>query len=41
MRTCEPFIYIVDGKSLNFPIVKSERINTHHWLPVSFKSKGV
>ena len=36
MRTCEPVIYIVDGKSLNFPIVKSECINTYHWLPVTF-----
>ncbi|MCG1866936.1 pathogenicity island protein [Staphylococcus epidermidis] len=36
MRTCEPVIYIVDGKSLNFPIMKSECINTHHWLPVTF-----
>ena len=33
---CESMIYIVDGKSLNFPILKSDYVKTYHWLPVTF-----
>ncbi|MEB6611089.1 hypothetical protein [Staphylococcus borealis] len=41
MDICSPIIYMVDGKGLNLPIVKSKNIKTDHWLPVSFKIKGV
>ncbi|MDU0429275.1 pathogenicity island protein [Staphylococcus chromogenes] len=36
MNVCEPFIYFIDGKGLNLPIVKSKSVNTYHWLPVTF-----
>lgn len=36
MNACEPFIYFIDGKGLNLPIVKSKSVNTYHWLPVTF-----
>ena len=36
MSKCESMIYIVDGKSLNFPILKSDDVDTYHWLPVTF-----
>lgn len=36
MNTCEPIIYIVDGKGLSFPILKSENVETYHWLPIVF-----
>lgn len=38
----EPLLYIIDGKSLNFPIVKSFRqYKDPHWLPIVFNSLGV
>ncbi|EZY59614.1 hypothetical protein V061_02761 [Staphylococcus aureus R0353] len=44
MNICESIIYIVDGKGLNFPILKSDDVDTYHWLPVAFnickKRKG-
>ncbi|MCI2789739.1 MULTISPECIES: pathogenicity island protein [Staphylococcus] len=36
MSRCESIIYIVDGKGLNFPILKSDDVETYHWLPVTF-----
>ncbi|MCH4331172.1 pathogenicity island protein [Staphylococcus haemolyticus] len=36
MSKCESMIYIVDGKSLNFPILKLDDVDTYHWLPVTF-----
>ncbi|CAC9263961.1 TPA: pathogenicity island protein [Staphylococcus aureus] len=36
MNICESIIYIVDGKGLNFPILKSDDVDTYHWLPVTF-----
>lgn len=44
MDICPPIIYLVDGKGLDLPIVKSKYIKTDHWLPVAFnickKRKG-
>ncbi|MBU3153279.1 pathogenicity island protein, partial [Staphylococcus aureus] len=28
--------YMVDGKGLDLPIVRSKNIKTDHWLPVTF-----
>ncbi|HAR5788761.1 pathogenicity island protein [Staphylococcus coagulans] len=36
MNICPPMYYLIDGKSLNLPIVKSKNIKTDHWLPVAF-----
>lgn len=37
---CQPFIYLVDGKALKLPLVKSERqYKKPHWLPVVFDKK--
>lgn len=36
MNICPPMYYLIDGKSLNLPIVKSKKIKTDHWLPVAF-----
>lgn len=36
MDICPPIIYLVDGKGLDLPIVKSKNIKTDHWLPVAF-----
>ncbi|HBY82425.1 pathogenicity island protein [Staphylococcus sp.] len=36
MSKCESMIYIVDGKGLNFPILKTDDVVTYHWLPVAF-----
>ncbi|VED33712.1 pathogenicity island protein [Staphylococcus warneri] len=36
MSRCESMIYIVDGKGLNFPILKTDDVVTYHWLPVAF-----
>lgn len=36
MKQCESIIYMVDGKGLNFPILKSDNVDTYHWLPVTF-----
>lgn len=36
MDVCPPIIYLVDGKGLDLPIVKSKYIKTDHWLPVAF-----
>ena len=36
MIRCESMIYIVDGKGLNFPVLKSDDVDTYHWLPVTF-----
>nr|AET14338.1 hypothetical protein [Staphylococcus aureus] len=36
MDICEPIVYMVDGKGLDLPIVKSKNIKTDHWLPVTF-----
>ncbi|MGJ1067668.1 pathogenicity island protein [Staphylococcus warneri] len=36
MKKCESFIYMVDGKGLNFPVLKSDNVDTYHWLPVTF-----
>ncbi|MGE8023024.1 pathogenicity island protein [Staphylococcus pasteuri] len=36
MSRCESMIYFVDGKGLNFPISKSDDLETYHWQPVSF-----
>ncbi|MDK3978851.1 pathogenicity island protein, partial [Staphylococcus pseudintermedius] len=36
MNICPPMYYLIDGKSLNLPIVKSKNIKTEHWLPVAF-----
>lgn len=36
MSRCESMVYIVDGKGLNFPILKSDEVETYHWLPVTF-----
>ncbi|BAS45635.1 hypothetical protein SSCHL_0855 [Staphylococcus schleiferi] len=36
MSICPPMYYLIDGKSLNMPIVRSKNITTDHWLPVSF-----
>ncbi|MDK8175404.1 pathogenicity island protein [Staphylococcus sp. HMSC072B07] len=36
MKICPPIYYIIDGKCLELPIVKSKNIKTEHWLPVAF-----
>ncbi|HEH0386984.1 TPA: pathogenicity island protein [Staphylococcus aureus] len=36
MDICEPIVYMVDGKGLDLPIVRSKNIKTDHWLPVTF-----
>ena len=36
MKICEPVIYMVDGKELNLPVLKSYYIDTYHWLPITF-----
>lgn len=36
MNICPPLYYLIDGKGLSLPIVKSKNINTDHWLPVAF-----
>ncbi|MEJ7373566.1 pathogenicity island protein, partial [Staphylococcus epidermidis] len=36
MDICPPIIYLVDGKGLDLPIVKSKYIKIDHWLPVAF-----
>ena len=36
MSRCESMIYVVDGKGLNFPILKSDEVETYHWLLVTF-----
>ncbi|NAN48019.1 pathogenicity island protein [Staphylococcus epidermidis] len=36
MKICEPVIYMVDGKELNLPVLKSYDIDTYHWLPITF-----
>ncbi|MBF2170460.1 pathogenicity island protein [Staphylococcus epidermidis] len=36
MIRCESMIYIVDGKGLSFPVLKSDDVETYHWLPVTF-----
>ncbi|MCG1103230.1 pathogenicity island protein [Staphylococcus epidermidis] len=42
MKICEPVIYMVDGKELNLPVLKSYDIDTYHWLPITFSvNKGV
>jgi hypothetical protein len=36
----QPFIYFIDGKALNLPIVKTNRqYKTPHWLPVLFTAR--
>lgn len=36
---CQPFIYLIDGKCLSFPIVKNNtKYKTIHWLPCIFVS---
>lgn len=36
MEPCQPIIYVIDGKSLTLPIMKSMNIKNDHWLPVAF-----
>ncbi|MCN0156676.1 pathogenicity island protein [Staphylococcus epidermidis] len=36
MKICELVIYMVDGKELNLPVLKSYDIDTYHWLPITF-----
>ena len=37
---CSEFIYLIDGKSLKFPTVKSPiKYKTEHWLPVVLEAK--
>lgn len=38
MNICPPLCYMVDGKMLKLPIVKSKNIRTDHWLPVAFSA---
>lgn len=34
---CQPFIYLLDGKALTYPIVKTNtKYKTVHWLPCVF-----
>lgn len=36
----QPFIYYIDGKALNLPIVRTNRqYKTPHWLPVLFTAR--
>lgn len=36
---CQPFRYLLDGKALNYPVLKGDpdKIRTPHWLPCVFK----
>lgn len=37
MNICEPFVYLVDGKSLSLPILRKPSDAKHEcWLPVTF-----
>lgn len=37
----EPLIYLIDGKSINLPLVKSfKQYKQPHWLPVVFNCLG-
>ncbi|MCO0861713.1 pathogenicity island protein [Staphylococcus pasteuri] len=36
MKICEPVIYMVDGKELNLPVLKSYDIDAYQWLPITF-----
>ncbi|KAF5059811.1 hypothetical protein DSECCO2_332310 [anaerobic digester metagenome] len=38
----EPVIYLIDGKGLNLPLVKSfKQYKNPHWLPIVFNRIGV
>lgn len=36
---CKLIVYIIDGKGLNYPVLKrANNINNNHWLPCVFNS---